>query len=314
MSPEPEDRVDDNQNLVVDLDASPPDETKPVAAKPPPVPGPGSVSPQVGLTELEKQIETERRARERAQQDTRRLQAERDQAMAYAQDAERRGATNWEQQVDTHIAHGQEQMEALTLQQEAAYNDGDFKTVAEINRKLSHLGGQLGSLEREKANYLHQRERAAQQQQHVRQQSVQPEQPTDPVERAIQGRTDATKAFLRKHPELIRSDGTIKRVALDAHERALDAGLAVDTHDYFDYIEKSVTPAGPSEVLVPARQSSEPGGTAAPVSRGSGPGSNGTFVMTPRMRKLAEEQGVTPQEWATNYVRLLKEGRITPIT
>ena len=36
--------------------------------------------------------------------------------------------------------------------------------------------------------------------------------------------------------------------------------------------------------------------------------------MTPHMRKLAAEQGVTPQEWAENYVRLLKEGRITPIS
>jgi hypothetical protein len=35
--------------------------------------------------------------------------------------------------------------------------------------------------------------------------------------------------------------------------------------------------------------------------------------MTPKMRRLAEEQGVTPKEWAQNYVRLLSEGRITPI-
>ena len=39
-----------------------------------------------------------------------------------------------------------------------------------------------------------------------------------------------------------------------------------------------------------------------------------TFRLTPKMRRLAEEQGVTPSEWATNYVKLLKEGRITPIT
>jgi hypothetical protein len=36
--------------------------------------------------------------------------------------------------------------------------------------------------------------------------------------------------------------------------------------------------------------------------------------MTPKMRRLAEEQGVEPREWARNYVRLLNEGRITPIT
>ena len=59
---------------------------------------------------------------------------------------------------------------------------------------------------------------------------------------------------------------------------------------------------------------------AAPVSRSSVPSSGGggysgggTFVMTPKMRKLADEQGVPPAEWARNYVRLLNEGRITPI-
>jgi hypothetical protein len=58
---------------------------------------------------------------------------------------------------------------------------------------------------------------------------------------------------------------------------------------------------------------------AAPVERGAAPGGGSntdpnTFVMTPKMRRLAEEQGVTPRDWAVNYIRLLREGRINPIT
>jgi hypothetical protein len=309
--PEADQRVPDDQPLVVDLDQSPEDGASAVAAKPRPVPGPSSS----GLMDLEKQIEAERRERERITQDARRMQVERDQAIAYAQDAERRGATNWEQQVDNHIAQGQERMDALTAQQEAAYNDGDFKQVAEINRKLSHLGGEIAALERDKVNYLHQRERAAQQQPQRARQEVQ-QQPVDPLERAMQGRTETTKAFLRKHPTLIRGDGTFKKAAVDAHESALDQGLAVDTDGYFRHIEEKLklgVSQASGNVEAPVSQDY---GAAAPVSRGSGPGAggNGTFVMTPKMRKLAEEQQVSPQEWAANYVRLLREGKITPIT
>ena len=60
---------------------------------------------------------------------------------------------------------------------------------------------------------------------------------------------------------------------------------------------------------------------AAPVARGAGPGAgsgvvnpDGTFTITPKMRRLAEEQGVPIKEWVTNYVKLVRDGRMTPIT
>lgn len=131
-------------------------------------------------------------------------------------------------------------------------------------------------------------------------------------------RTEPTKQFLRKHPDLVRQDGSLKRIAIDAHERARDDGYEVDTPAYFDYIERSLmanTPGGGGgnpPTRAPAPQ------YAAPVARTPGPGgaggNGGTFVMTPKMRRLAAEQNVPEKEWAQNYVRLLAEGRITPIT
>jgi hypothetical protein len=199
-------------------------------------------------------------------------------------------------------------------------SDGDFKTAAEINKKIGRVGGQLAISEREKLALQQQREQQTRQprQQQRRQQPPPRQQPTDPIERAIQGRTEPTKKFLREHPELIRGDGTLKGIAVQAHERALDEGHVVDSEAYFRHIEQTLGAGKAPNMASENGAAPRAPGYAAPVTRGPAPGSDnlapGTFRMTPKMRRLAEEQGVTPQEWATNYIKLLKEGRITPIT
>jgi hypothetical protein len=99
---------------------------------------------------------------------------------------------------------------------------------------------------------------------------------------------------------LIRSDGTLKALAINAHEKALDAGHAVDTEAYFGFIEQAIgSPASEKSNGAPVNVP----GYSAPVARGAAPGgdnlSPGTFRMTPKMRRLAEEQGVSNAEWAT---------------
>lgn len=334
--------ADEDENLVVNLDededknqdedkekaaapAAPPVGEKPASqAKPPPVPGPGA-APAQGLAELQKQIAAERAERQRITQEAQRIAAERDQAIAFAQEAERRGVSTYELYTENQIKAVGDKMVALAEQAEVAYGDGNFKRVSALQLEIGRLGGQLGVLERDHAILVQQREQAQQQQRQPQPQRQQPQPrqqpqvPTDPLERAIYGRTEPTKAFLRKHPELVRGDGTLKKTAVDAHEAALDAGYQADTAGYFDHIEKIIMPQSPGQPAPPAPRGAPT--TAAPVARAGGPGggggapgSNGTFTMTPKMRRLAEEQGVTPQEWARNYVRLLAEGRITPIT
>jgi hypothetical protein len=297
--------------------------------KPAPVPGPSSAKPVPvaadGLKALERQIDDERRARATTAQENQRLQQERDNAIRFAREAEARGMTTYELYTENQITAATEQMDALTSQQEGAYADGDFKTVADINKRLNKLGGQLAILERDKQTLAEQRE--TMKQQHARPTTTRPaaqpaQLPTDPLERAIMNRTPSTQAFLRKHPELVRGDGSLKRTAIDAHERALDEGHIVDTAGYFEYIEGILgrAPAGDGGGAAP-RPGRAPS-TAAPVSRGGGPeragpglpNADGTINVTPKMRRLAEEQGVPIKEWVTNYVRLLKEGRVTPIT
>jgi len=333
------DEDEGGENLVVSLDDEeekttppPPAGEKPAApaAKPPPVPGPSAAPPppsQTGLAELQQQMQAERAERLRVTEAARQIAAERDQMMMLAQEAERRGVSTFELYNEGQIKATEDKIIALAGASEVAYADGDFKRVAALNLEIGRLGGDLGVLKRDHQILQQQREQMAQPQrpppqQPRQQQPQQPQQPADPLERAIQGRTDATKNFLRKHPELIRGDGSLKRTAIEAHERALDDGFAADTPGYFEHIEKSLnmvqTPGQPPQPSAPRGQAPT---LAAPVARAGGPagsggspGGNGLFTMTPKMRRLAEEQGVTPQEWAKNYVRLLAEGRITPIT
>src|SRR5262245_45837759 len=319
----------ENDNLIVNLDEEDNPSTTERAApaqegKPPPVPGPSTPPPsQAGLEALQAQVNAERQERERVTQVARQIAAERDQAMAMAQEAERRGVSTYELYTENNIKAVQDKMVALSNQAEGAMQDGDFKRAQALNLEIGRLGGNLAVLERDHAILVQQRETAESQarQPQQRQQPQQPQQrqlPADPFERAIFDKSEPTKAFLRKHPDLVRTDGTIKRSALDAHERAKDEGYQVDTPGYFEYIERSLMAQQPNQGGNPPPRGAPR--TAAPVARDSGgssyaaSGGNGTFVMTPKMRRLAEEQGVEPKEWARNYVRLLAEGRITPIT
>jgi hypothetical protein len=323
---------EEGDSVVIDLNE--PDEDQkttapPAVAKPPPVPGPSSSAPapapapQAGLEELQKQINAERAERTRVTQVAQQIARERDQAVAFAQEAERKGVSTYELYNENQIKATQDKMESLAAQAEQAMTDGDFKRAQTFNLQIGRLGGQLAVLERDQAVLAQQREQQGQQRpqqpQQRPQQPAAPAAPTDPFERALVGRSEPTKQFLRKHPELVRSDGTLKRSVIDAHDRALDEGYQIDTPGYFEYVEKSMiaqTPKSDGGAAPPVRQQQY----SAPVTRNGGPGNSGggagsgNFVMTPKMRRLAAEQGVPEKEWAQNYVRLLAEGRITPIS
>jgi len=326
----------EDESIVVNLDE--PEESPPqggegrsatdVNAKPPPVPGPGSspAKPQEGLEELQRQMAAERQERVRVTQIAQTIANERDQAIAFAQEAERRGVSQYELYTESQIKAAEDRMASLAAAAEQSMHDGDFKRVAALNLELGRVGGDLAVLKRDQAVLQQQREQMTTQarrpapQQQPQQPQQQRQQPTDPVERAIQGRTEPTKNFIRKHPEIVRGDGTLKRNALDAHERALDEGFQVDTPGYFEYIERSLVAQQPQNGGGNPASVARAGAPtmAAPVARNGAPGGGGsggnTFVATPKMRRLAEEQGVPIQEWVRNYVRLLNEGRITPIT
>lgn len=314
----------DDEDVIVKLDdddAGDKDKGKP-EAKLAPVPGPGTqtTAPAEGLKDLEGQIVIERDRAARAEHNARAAATERDRAIAFAQEAQRRGLSAHEVAIDNKIANASNEIDRITEMMESAYNEGDFKKVAGYQRDMGKIAGDLAVFKRDKEYAASQVARSRQPQPGTRQ-PTEPV-PTDPFEAAIHGRTPVVQEFLRKHKELIRGDGTLKKIAIDAHDAALDAGYKMDTPAYFEHIEGTLKGTRGEPRQEPTR--AEGGFSAAPERneplgrQPSGGGvplnEKGEFKMTPKYRRLAAEQGVSDAEWAKNYNRLLKEGRMTPIS
>src|SRR5262245_18110040 len=187
----------EDENLIVNLDEAPSEEIteeqggeKPVAGKRPPVPGPAPAVPQAGLEDLKRQMHAVRQQAQAIYEQNRQLAYERDQAILFAQEAERRGVSTYELYGENHVKALQDKMIALSGAAEQAMSDGDFKRAQALNLEIGHLGGKLGVAERDLQVLQQQREQMAQQaqqrpQQRAPQQRPQEQVPTDPFERAI---------------------------------------------------------------------------------------------------------------------------------
>lgn len=276
--------------------------------------------PTAGLEEMRRQLKEAEARTAQVEQTARKLQTERDQALALAQEAEKRGISTQELMIEDQIKATAGQLDALTEQQAAAWSDGDYPKAAQINRKMQELTVSHGFLNEKKLWLVQQRERQKQQLPPSPSSQV-AETLSDPFEARIQGKySPNATAFLRKHQDLVRSDGSLKRRAIEAHEAALDEGFTADTPGYYDHVEKLLGAASQSQEADGAPPAAPPPKTgapttAAPVSRGNVrvPGGGGKPQMTPNQRRLAIEQGQDPDEWFAHYNRLLAEGKITAV-
>lgn len=322
----------ENENIIVKLDdadlAPPPDDdaiggsgaaadgvAPPSSATTPPV-----TTPVAGLEDLRGQLETSQRQRKEQGERAAKAEHERNQAIAAVQEAQSRGVSLQELQNETEMVRIQEQMDALERESVSLMDDGKFADAAQINRKMAKLGGELSYAEQRKTWLVQERERAQLQAQQAAAMAAQ-----DPVETFISTRDPRLRDFLQTHRNLMRADGTVRKVALDAHESAMESGEGLYTPGYFAHIEKFVTDGGTKrtngeqEPAVTTRQEQRrpmpAPSVAAPVSRGAVGGStgiqtDGTFVVTPRMRKVAAEQEIPITEWVQGYIKSVRDGRM----
>ncbi len=312
-----------DEPLRIRLDDEPPpaDDTKPAAAAVEAEPPPQTV----GIKDLERQLAESAKQREQMAEANRRVQQERDYAVSVATEAQNRGISDAEVINQTSLQSAQGQMSALIEGQKAAYDAGDFAKVAESNAQMARLGGYINSLEEHGRRLQQHREQfvARAQQTAAQQRAAAAEGPRDPFERALQGRTPRTQDWLRSHKDLVRADGSFKRAAIEAHEKALDEDLKVDTDEYFRRLDELLATNGsaaeaPRERAIkdtPARPKAAPM-AAAPVSRNVPQHRGGTeYVLTPKLREMAIEQlgPGNEAEWFQSYVAAVKAGRMDPI-
>jgi hypothetical protein len=103
-------------------------------------------------------------------------------------------------------------------------NTGDFARSAEAQARIADATLRAQRLE-EYNNYL--------------QTAPQQTQPADPVEAFAQGRTEASAAWIRQHPDFVRDQRKFEKLQA-AHHDALAHDLVPDTSAYFEHVERRI--------------------------------------------------------------------------
>ncbi len=226
---------------------------------------------------LQTQTANERQRREAAERarafaEERATQAERQASQALGRAAESQYDT-----VLSGLEAAKAESEAAQREYQAAYESGDGKAMAAAASKMSRAEARAVEYEGAKAT-IEARTRRSDQEQTVERRTAPTEasqvtQPSDPVEAYISQRTEPTQKWLREHKEWI-SDPSKNAKLTAAHWNAVGDGLAPDTPQYFEHVEK----------FIGLRQAAKSGNGAArksggppvaPVGSPSGGGANG---------------------------------------
>lgn len=271
-----------------------------------------TLTPEQGIAKLQKQLKDEQEARAAAE--TRAREA----AQAEAE-ARSRVQTTELDLVKNAIATVTQANDALESKYADAMAAQDWAGAAKLQRQMADNSAKLAQLEAGKIQL-------------EKQPKPTPRPPSDVVEQYAQNippEYPRSRQWIREHPEFVR-DRQKNAQMIAAHELAIARGYKADTDDYFRSIEKTLdltaapanggaAHAGETDPLADPSASAAVGGrqsapAAAPVSR-SPSGSNGSrpnvVRLTPDEVEIAQNMGMTVEEYARNKVALKKEGKLS---
>ena len=282
---------------------------------------PEVLSPEKGLETLRKQLKDEQEARQAAEQaraaaDARAAEASRSEA-----EARGRAQTTELDLVKNAIATVTQANDALESKYADAMAAQDWAAAAKLQRQMGDNSAKLAQLEAGKTQL-------------EKQPKPTPRTPTDPVEALCAQLSAPSANWVRAHPEFARDPGKYQ-LMIAAHGMALAKGHKADSDEYFKSIEKSLdlTPAvngagngsgngqvhsnevdpltDPSASVTTGGRQATP--AAAPVSRsGNGNGSRPNVVrLSADEVEIAQNMGMTPEEYARNKMALKKEGKLS---
>lgn len=259
-----------------------------------------------GIEAFKRRFEEERLARVEAE---RRAQ----QALQQAQDAQRHVGNTDLQLVTSAIDTLKRETDILKANLRASMAAGDYSAAADAQEALADVKAKMLQLENGKVALQEELRRPIQPVQHT----------ADPVEVLASQLSPRSAAWVRAHPEYARDQRLMQKM-IAAHTIAVSDGLAADTDEYFETVERvlGVNSAAPSASVAaaenpmsaasaPAQRRSSP--AAAPVSRsGTGNGTRPNVVrLSAEEREMAQMMGQTPEEYARNKHALIKAGKIT---
>lgn len=247
------------------------------------------------ITELKRQLEAEKAARIKAEQQAHQANRETHKARSEVEDTNLQLVINAIDTVNRDI-------ELLSQAHTYALQSGDFDRATKIQREMSANEAKLLQLNNGKEAM----ENAPRQ--------PEPQMaPADPVE-DFAGRLSPRSAdWVRKHPEFVR-DPRLNAKMIAAHNLAVADGIPTDTDEYFAAIEETlkVTPKNDTDdqyaAKVVRRRDAAP--AAAPANRGGQSASSNVVRLTAQEREMAEMMGMKPEDYAKHKVALKKEGKM----
>ena len=265
------------------------------------------VTTEAGIEKLQKQLKDEREARAAAEARAR---------DAAAGEAEARGTVQKTQleQIKGAIAQVSQANDVLEDQYAEALAAQDFKAAAKVHRQMVDNSSKLSQLEAGKSAL----ERAP---------PPVARAPVDPVEKYVStmGKEyPRSIAWVRAHPEFVL-DQHKEQQMLAAHQLALARGHTPDTDTYFASIEKTLDLSPAPTLVAPHADDPDPsadaaqlanGGrgaapAAAPVTRSGGASRTNVVKLSPAEVEMAQNMGMTVEEYAKNKVALKKEGKLS---
>ena len=250
------------------------------------------------ITELKRQLEAEKAARIKAEQQAHQANRETHKARSEVEDTNLQLVINAIDTVNRDI-------ELLSQAHTYALQSGDFDRATKIQREMSANEAKLLQLNNGKEAM----ENAPRQ--------PEPQMaPADPVEAFAAQLSPRSADWVRKHPEFVR-DPRLNAKMIAAHNLAVADGIPTDSDDYFAAIEETLKVAPKAtqndtddqfSAKVVRRRDAAP--AAAPANRGGQTASSNVIRLSAAQREMAEMMNMKPEEYAKQLAALKKEGKI----
>lgn len=194
---------------------------------------------------------------------------------------------------------------------ETALTNGDHKAAADAQRRIARSEAKLAQLEDNKGILEQRKTTAIARAEEARRNPpkppvLTPEQQID----AVSALLPSQKAWLKEHPDAWTDQRKNMRLQ-GAHVEAEDQGLQPGTKKYFEYLEERLgykEPDGDTDDEDPPPRQQRRTLVSAPVSREpsspSGKAPRTKITLTARQQEAAQIAGITPAEYAKNFLKL----------
>jgi len=203
--------------------------------------------------------------------------------------------------VENAIANAEHERSDAKAEYKAAMEVGDFDAAAEAQAKLSDIAVRAQRIKEGKAALERRAEDARSQ--------------PDPIDQYTATMTAASAKWVREHSDYFLNDRK-RSYVIAAHNRAEDKGIALDSPEYFEFLETELGIHQPKPAQAAVEQRPRPQtAPAAPVSRGGAADAPRTspnkVSLSPAEREAAAFCGMTDAEYARHKLAIQRENNTT---